>query len=1224
MIGRAAGPDDATIAAPASPHERLTLGPDAAANAVAPGETVRYFGDYELVAEIARGGMGVVYRARQVSLNRAVALKMILAGQLASEQDVRRFRAEAEAAAQLDHPGIVPIHEIGEHQGQQYFSMGYIEGTSLAERLAAGPIEPRAAAELVRQVAEAVQYAHEHGVIHRDLKPGNILLDRSGRPRVTDFGLAKRVAADSSLTATGQVMGTPSFMPPEQAGGRTGAIGPAADVYALGAILYSLVTGRPPFQAAGVMETLLQVLEREPVPVRQLNAAVPKDLETIGLKCLEKEPQRRYASARELAADLQRFLDGRPIVARPVTGRERLVKWARRQPIIAGLTAAVVLVSLIGVAGIIWQWRSAVTAQRESGRLAMRLTFDRAIERCTHDDPNEGLLWLARGLESAPDEPTRQLFRLNLDAWSRQVAILERVSLQEPKAYDIAFSPDGRRVVRAEGQTARIWDLETSRPIGPPLGHGGFVSHAAFSSDGRMLATAARDGTARVWDAETGTPQGEPIDHLGWPIALALAPSGRYVALDSSTLRDLKQTNQPNVVSACHIWDLATRRKVAIEPPPRANHVGPEGVSHLVFDPKGTTLAVGLSTRVLLWDVLGERFVPSAIEPGFERGRITALAILPDGALLIASADKRIAQVHIPASGNPMQWDLELPYRAISLSVGGTEPGPWLFAGLEDQSARLMRLDRGDREGSFHLVQEAGAVLWHPRRVHQAALVPDGRRLVTSDFTARQWRRAPGQTLGPPVPDPAAAQGAKTWISEDGRRVLFGGRDGVYRVLDGATGRPIGEPLPIAPPDDTSEVPLVVAFSPDGRRMATIWTKSKTQLDHLGKPTTLRSLSQELRAWDALTGEAMGPPVSVGLGFDAKLSFSPDGRRLRLHGLSGMFILDAATLQRDAVWSQYPLRDLGGMVGASLSPDGRWFYRLIQSSSSHKALPKYEHDACQLWDAATGRALGEIRSPDGPITSVSFSPNGRRLATGHWIPGQTAVAFHEITRLWDLPSCRPIGREIDQANHSEFSADGSILLIRSYSEARLWDASSGRAIGEPLRLQRTGQYPPRNSAAVFSPDNRLLAIGTEDGYAQLIDAHTARPSTSQLPHKAEVVALAFSPDSDLLLTGSADGTARFWHVGTGRPVGPPLEHAGHRVDRVAFASDGRSAVTWSRVGDACTTVRHWSASRPWTGDAAAVRRRAERMTNRRLDADDVARPLDAEEWHARAERRPGP
>ncbi|MGH7140235.1 MAG: serine/threonine-protein kinase, partial [Pirellulales bacterium] len=304
-------------AAARNPGEAETIGRSNDAAVIAKPVEGRAFGEYELLAEIARGGMGVVFRARQTRLNRTVAVKMILAGELASHDDVRRFLSEAESAAGLDHPGIVPVYECGQIGGQHFFSMGFIEGQSLAALLAAGPLPPRRAAELVAEVADAVDYAHERGVIHRDLKPGNILLEQGGHPRVTDFGLAKRVASDSNLTRSGQALGTPSYMPPEQASGKLDAIGRAADVYALGAVLYAALTGRPPFQAATPLDTLLQVLEQEPVAPRQLNADVPRDLETIALKCLEKDPLKRYATAAELADELRRFLRGEPIAARP-------------------------------------------------------------------------------------------------------------------------------------------------------------------------------------------------------------------------------------------------------------------------------------------------------------------------------------------------------------------------------------------------------------------------------------------------------------------------------------------------------------------------------------------------------------------------------------------------------------------------------------------------------------------------------------------------------------------------------------------------------------------------------------------------------------------------------------------------------------------------------------------------------------------------------------------
>jgi serine/threonine-protein kinase len=328
---------------------------------------IHYFGDYELLSEVARGGMGAVYRARQVSLNRPVALKMILAGRLATEADVARFRREAEAAANLHHPGIVPIYEIGEHQGQHYFSMELVEGPSLAQILAeaGSPLPPRRAAEVIRGAADAVHHAHQRGILHWDLKPSNIILDGKGNPHLTDFGLARRLGSrDPSVS--GVVAGSPSYMAPEQAAGSRERT-TATDVYGLGATLYALLAGRAPFLGESVPDTLRRVCECAPEPPSRVNRRVPRDLEVICLKCLEKEPGRRYGSAEALAEDLERWLRGEPIAARPVGPIGQLLRWCRRKPVPAAAVLAVVVTAIVAFVAITLS-RNDLRRQRDIAR----------------------------------------------------------------------------------------------------------------------------------------------------------------------------------------------------------------------------------------------------------------------------------------------------------------------------------------------------------------------------------------------------------------------------------------------------------------------------------------------------------------------------------------------------------------------------------------------------------------------------------------------------------------------------------------------------------------------------------------------------------------------------------------------------------------------------------------------------------------------------------------
>jgi len=539
-------------------HDDLTIPPAAARTSAEDpdqggttkpgvGTRVKYFGDYELLKEIARGGMGVVYKARQTKLNRIVALKMILAGQLASPEAVQRFYIEAEAAASLEHPGIVPIYEVGQHEDQHFFSMGFIEGTSLDARVKEGPMLPREAAAITQQISEAIAYAHAQGVIHRDLKPANILIDASGDPKVTDFGLAKKTDADSGLTGTGQILGTPGYMPPEQASGETDTIGPAADIYSLGAILYALLTGRPPFQSANVMDTLVAVLEQEPVAPRQLNPALDVDLETICLKCLEKDATRRYGTADELVSELGRYLNGEPIHARPIGKLERGWRWCKRKPALAGLSGlAMVLLLTLGIGGPLLAMQQAalteqaVTAQNDAERQRQKADRERQaavsaekkaeVERRKAEDERRKAV---ASREKTEATLARSNYFLAQARWDNNRAadareLLQRVPQQQrniewylarwqfegsdvtlyghtERVNSVSFSPDGTRIASGSwDSTIRLWDASTGEELHTLKGHTSFVRSVSFSPDGTRIASGSWDSTIRLWDASTG------------------------------------------------------------------------------------------------------------------------------------------------------------------------------------------------------------------------------------------------------------------------------------------------------------------------------------------------------------------------------------------------------------------------------------------------------------------------------------------------------------------------------------------------------------------------------------------------------------------------------------------------------------------------------------------------------------------------------------------------
>jgi hypothetical protein len=544
--------------------------------------------------------MGIVYKARQRDLRRLEAVKTIKDDALAGSKEKALFRQEAEAVARLQHPYIVQIYEFHEHEGRPYIAMEFAAGGSLDTRLGDGPLPPRDAAELVEKLARAIHYAHEQNIIHRDLKPANVLLAADGTPKITDFGLAKHLENRGSLIESGALVGTPPYMAPEQALGKTQEVGRATDVYALGAVLYQCLTGRPPFQAATMLDTLQQVITLEPVSPRRLNAAVARDLETICLKCLAKVPGERYASAAALAKELRAFLDGRPIQARPVGPLAHGLKWARRQPAVAALLGAVVGTALMGTGLVTWQWRTAVAARdaehaqlRRAERLQVHLSLNLGQTLCEKGDIGQGMLSQADALQIAlrVEPEVGPAIRANLGAWRQELHPLRELLPHPVPVGTIALSPDGATILTVGGKVARLWRTAMRGQITPPLEleHPHEIATVAFSpNDGRLVLTVCDDGTARLWDAV----QGSLVRLLGeknaGPVEVtAFAPDGRMVATGHSDGKVL-------------LWETDSGKLLHMA---GSAHVGP--VLALAFSPLGKMLLTGGADRAIRsWDAL--------------------------------------------------------------------------------------------------------------------------------------------------------------------------------------------------------------------------------------------------------------------------------------------------------------------------------------------------------------------------------------------------------------------------------------------------------------------------------------------------------------------------------------------------------------------------------------------------------------------------------------------
>jgi WD40 repeat protein len=971
--GRGTGADSPTLATWAGPGDAPhdieatadRVGPPGLSRRSAPTR----LGDFELGRRLGEGAMGVVFEARQVSLNRPVAVKMIRAGLFAGEADLKRFRIEAEAVAHLDHPRIVPIYGVWEHDECRYFSMKLVRGGSLASRLPEYPADPRAAARLVAEVARAIQHAHDRGILHRDLKPSNILLDEEGRPLVTDFGLAKRSGDDSGLTQSGAIVGTPSYMAPEQAAGHKAAATAMTDVYGLGAVLYALLTGRPPFVADTILATIEQVRGRPPAPPSKINPRVGRDLETICLRCLEKDPRRRYASAGALADDLDRWLRGEPIAARPVGAAARAWMWSRRNPIVAALLAALIPLAL----GTTWQWWRAEGLLLRARRDASGEAIDHALSICAQGDVGRGMLRLAEALEAAPPgvDDLKRAARANLVAWSRHQTQLTNVLRHPDRVHFAAFSPDGRTAVTASADgTARLWDARTGAPRGAPLRHEASILQAAFSPDSRLVITASLDRTARLWEVDGGRPRGAPLRHRGPVRSVAFSPDGRTILTGSND-------------GAAILWDVASQRPLG-EP---LRHKG--WLQQVGFRPGGDVAITASQGEesVRLWDLRTGRVIggPIPYYPGRRHNVATQFfACSADGERILTtgswmSGRQECARVWGATDGRPL--GPSLCHEAGIRSVGLSRDGDVAITGSEDRTARLWDARTGE---------PLGGPLRHQGQVLAAALDAAGTLALTGseDRTARLWRVPGGEPAGDPLNHPGQVLAAA--FRPDGRAVLTGCDDGCARLWTLAPEEPAGTSVPDV---DLKALPHL-ARSPDGRTIL---------MGHEDGTAQVR---------DADTLQAIGPPLRHEYAI-LSVAISPDGTRLLTGSVDGTVRVWSARTRRPV---GRPLLHQGPVRSVAFSPDGR---TVLTGCGDRTA---------RLWDAATGKPIGMPMAHDAGVAAVAFSATGDAVLTKtedetvrRWERPAEASGPDERFALWAQVA---IGAEID-ANGTVRGLDAS-------------------------------------------------------------------------------------------------------------------------------------------------------------------------------------------------------